>query len=168
MLSSISVLKSVNKMIFVWWLLLFICEPELVLIYILRFVHRLICVYWWRKVCSVLLFRWLWQSRVQRLCNSRLLEYSLKSDVLNVGFKITRRVKMGDASKLLFALTSNCRKDMIVFPYPFNLFESPLIISLSCIYFQHGSDKNLRTSIIINPKFLQITIFSDMFPAAVV
>ena len=69
---------------------------------------------------------------VRRLQSGRLLKWSLKSGVLNVGFRITSRVQTGDASKLLFALTSNCREGMIAFLYPFDLFEGPLIIPISC------------------------------------
>lgn len=69
---------------------------------------------------------------VHWLQSSRLLKWSLKSDVLNIGFRITGRVQIGNASKLLFALTSDCREGMIAFLYPFDLFEGPLIVPISC------------------------------------
>ncbi len=48
-----------------------------------------------------------------------------------VRLDIISRIKMGDTNKLLFTLTSNDKKDMIVFLYLFDLFESSLIILLS-------------------------------------
>lgn len=69
---------------------------------------------------------------VRWLQSGRLLKWSLKSGVLNVGFRITGKVKTRHASKLLFALTSDCREGIIAFLYPFDLFEVPLIIPISC------------------------------------
>lgn len=87
---------------------------------------------------------------------------------MNVGFRITSRVQIGDANKLLFALTSNGKKSIIAFFYSFDLFKSLLIISISYNGFQHGGSKNLETIVNINPKSMQIIIFSDMSPDATV
>ena len=85
----------------------------------------------------------------------------MKSGVLNVGFRITSRVQIGDASKLLFALTSDSREGIIAFLYLFDLFEGPLIIPISCNGFQHGGGKSLGTIVNINPESMRITVFSD-------
>ena len=81
-----------------------------------------------------------------------MLKWSLKSVVLNVGFKIIDRVNIRDASKLLFALTNDYREGMIAFLYPFHLFECLLIIQVSCNGFQHSGGKCLRTIVNVNPK----------------
>ena len=70
--------------------------------------------------------------RIHWLQSGRLLNWSLKFGVLNIGFTITSKVKILYASKLLLALTSYCKKGMIVFFYPFDLFKSPFIVLLDC------------------------------------
>ena len=87
---------------------------------------------------------------------------------MKVGFRITDRVNIRDANKLLFALTSDSREGMIAFLYPFDLFEGPLIIPISCDGFQHGGGKSLGTIVNVDPESMRITIFSDTSPGAVV
>ena len=105
---------------------------------------------------------------VRWLQSGRLLKWSLKSGVLYIGFRITNRVNIRDANKLLFILTSKCRESMIAFLYLFYLFECLLVISISCNSFQHGSGKNLEIIVNVNPESMRITIFSDTSPGAVV
>lgn len=48
--------------------------------------------------------------RIYWLQNSRLLRWSQKSVVLDISFKITEKVNIRDANKLLFVLMSDYRK----------------------------------------------------------
>ena len=105
---------------------------------------------------------------VHRLQSGRLLKWSLKSGVLNIGFRITSRVQIRDASKLLFALTSDCREGMIAFFYQFDLFEGPLIIPISCNGFQHGGGKSLGIIVNVNPESMRIAIFSNTSSGAAI
>lgn len=83
----------------------------------------------------------------------------MKSGILNIGFRITDRVNIRGASKLLFALTSNCKEEMVAFFYPLDLFKSPLVISSSCNDFQHGSGTNSTgTNLFINLISMQIVV----------
>lgn len=52
---------------------------------------------------------------IYQLQSGILLKWSLKSSVLNFGFKITSRVQIRDTSKLLFILRSDYKKGIIVF-----------------------------------------------------
>lgn len=97
-----------------------------------------------------------------------MLKWSLKSSVFNIGFRIIDRVNIRGTNKLLFALTSDYREDIIAFLYSFDLFEYPLIIPISCNGLQHGGSKSLGTIVYVNPESMQITIFSDVFPGAVI
>ena len=110
----------------------------------------------------------LYHDEVRRLQSGRLLKWSLKSGILNVGFRITSRVQTRDASKLLFALTNDCREGMIAFLYPFDLFEGPLIMPISCNSFWHGGSKSLETIVNVDPESMRITVFSDTFPGIAV
>lgn len=62
----------------------------------------------------------------------QIAEVESRSIILNVGFKITSRVQTWDANKLLFAMPSDCKEEMITFPYLFDLFVSPFIILIGC------------------------------------
>ena len=92
---------------------------------------------------------------------SRLLKWSLKSGVLNIGFRIISRVQIRDASKLQFALTNDYKEGIIAFLYTFDLFKGLLIIPISCNGFQHGNGKSLRTIVNVNPKSKRIAVFSN-------
>ena len=100
-------------------------------------------------------------NEVHPLQSGRLLKWSLKSGVLNVGFKITSRVQIKNTNKLLFTLTNDCKKGIIAFLDLFDLFEDPLIIPISCDNFQHGGGKSLKTIINVDPESLQIAVFSN-------
>lgn len=54
----------------------------------------------------------------------------MASKIYYIEFIATRKVRIGDVSKLLIVLIRSYKKDMIAFIYPFNLFESPFIISV--------------------------------------
>lgn len=71
---------------------------------------------------------------------------------MNVGFRITDRINIKDANKLLFILTSDSKKGMIAFLYLFDLFEGLFIILISCDGFQYGGGKSLKTIVNINPE----------------
>ena len=92
----------------------------------------------------------------------------MKSGVLNVCFKITNRVNIRYTSKLLLALTSDCKENMIAFFYPFDLFKSLLIIQISCNSFQDDGGKGFVTIVNVNPESMQITIFSNIFSGAII
>lgn len=85
-----------------------------------------------------------------------------------IRLRITSRVNIEGANKLLFALTSNYRKSIIAFFYLFDLFDNSLIIQMNCNGFQYGSGKKLKTTVNIDPKSMRITVFSDTFPDATV
>ena len=87
---------------------------------------------------------------------------------MNIGFKITNKVNIRDINKLLFALTNNYRESIIAFLYIFDMFECLLIISISYNSFFYSVSKSLGTMVNVNPKSMQIIIFSDMFLSAVV
>lgn len=93
-------------------------------------------------------------NRVYWLQSSKLLKCSLKSIVLNTGFKITGSIQIKNASKLLFALTSDYRKAILAFLYFFNLFKSPLIILINRNNFQRNDNKGFKTIININLEFI--------------
>lgn len=100
--------------------------------------------------------------RIHWLQSSKLLKWNLKFGVLNVYFKITSKVQLGDASKLLFVLISDCREGIIAFFYLFDLFKSPLIIPISYNSFKYDSNKSFETIVNVNPESIQITVFSDI------
>lgn len=81
----------------------------------------------------------------------------------------TRRVKIGDVNKLLFTLTSNSGKSMIVFLYSFNLFKGPVIIPVGYNGFQHSGSKS-STSIkpIVDPVLIEIAVIYYHSPSRVV
>lgn len=68
----------------------------------------------------------------------------------------------------MLALTNNYRESIIAFFYLFDLFNSLLIIQMSCNGFPYGSGKKLKTTINIDLKSIRITISSDTFPDAIV
>ncbi len=57
---------------------------------------------------------------------------------------------------------------MIAFFNPFDLFECPLIIPISCDGFQHGGGKSLGTIINVNPESMRIIVVFDNSPGGVV
>ena len=59
---------------------------------------------------------------------------------------------MVGTSKLLFALTSDCREGMIAFLYPDDLFEGSLIISVRCNGIQYAGGKSISVIINVNPE----------------
>ena len=66
---------------------------------------------------------------------------------------------MEDFSKLLFALISDCKKNMIAFFYLLNQIKRPLIILLSCDNFLHGGSMTFNnTNFIIDLVSIQIAI----------
>lgn len=82
---------------------------------------------------------------------------------MSIGFRITSKAKIRDVGKLLFAMMSDCREGIIAFLYPFDLFKGSFIITLICNNFQNGVSISFETSIRINPKFIWIILFPDMF-----
>lgn len=90
------------------------------------------------------------------------MKWSLKSGLLNISFRITDTVNIRGASKLLFALTSDCKEDMIAFLYLFDLFECPLIIPISSDGFHHGSGTSpTGAKVMINPESIRIAVVSN-------
>lgn len=87
---------------------------------------------------------------------------------MNIGFRITSRIQTKDVSKLVFALTSDCKEGMIAFFYPFDLFKGPLIIPISCHGFQHCGGKILKTIVNANPESMRIIVFWDTSSGAAI
>lgn len=58
---------------------------------------------------------------------------------------------------------SNCKKDIIIFFYLFNLIKDSVTIVISYNSFHHTSGKSLKIIIYVNSKFLQIILFLNIF-----
>lgn len=79
-------------------------------------------------------------------------------------FRITSKVKIGNANKFLLAFISNSKEDMVAFFYLFNLFESSLIILFSCYGLEHNIGVRIAmANIMINPEFMQILVIPNDF-----
>ena len=87
----------------------------------------------------------------------------MKSDVLELlCFGITSKVTIGNASKLLFTLTSDYKKGIIAFFHPFDLFKGPLVILVGCNNVQHGSVEDfIEVEVKLNPKSMRIAVISE-------
>ena len=87
---------------------------------------------------------------------------------MNVGFRITNKFNIRNASKLLFTLMSDSRESIIAFLYSFDLFEYLFIKLISYNSFQNDDNKSLEIIVNVDPKSMQITIFSNKSPNTVI
>lgn len=65
-------------------------------------------------------------------------------------FRITSRVKIRNANKFLFILTSNFRQDIITFFYLFDLFENLFIILFGYYSLQYDDIRSVKVKVMIN------------------